>query len=70
MITTRYGTKIQIIKVLPSFKSNGREFQRVLTENIDERSVTWGLQRDMNVEDLVETSSGEIQREIEKVKNV
>ena len=67
-IKTRYGTEIAIIEILEPFRCDGKEIQRVLTENIDERSITYGLVRDMNVEDLIETASGEIEREIKKLK--
>jgi hypothetical protein len=67
-IKTKRGTEIAITEILEPFRCDGKEIQRVLTENVDEKSVTYGLTRDMNLEDLVETVPGEIDSEIRKLK--
>ena len=66
MIRTKHGTKIEIIALAESFYCDGKETPRVVTENIDEHSVTYGAIQTMNVEYL--EPKDEAQRVIEGLR--
>ena len=57
---TRHGTRVRIIRKLPSFQCNGQEVERVEVENIDGKSVTEGYVTDVNLHELIESKPGEI----------
>ena len=57
---TRHGTRVRIIRKLPSFQCNGQEIERVEVENIDKRSVTRWNTVDVNRDALIESKPGEI----------
>jgi len=67
MIRTRYGTAVRIIRKLPPFRCSGQEIGRVETENIDERSVTFGNIVDINLYELTEGWAGEIEKRMKEV---
>ena len=68
MIFTKHGTKIEIIGTYIPFKCSGKTYPRVVTENIDKRSVTsYGRVEIMLVENLVEKEEGEIEGAIEGI---
>ena len=66
MIRTKHGTKIEIIALAESFYCDGKETLRVVTENIDEYSVTYGAIQTMNIEYL--EPKDEAQRVIEGLR--
>lgn len=68
MITTKYGTRIEIIGTYTPFKSNGKSYPQVVTENIDEQSIMYGNVEIMLVENLREKRRGEIEEAIEKIR--
>jgi len=59
MIKTKFGSRVVIIDLFPSFG----DLERVSIEFIET-----GFQTFINVEDLIETNKGEIRREINKLK--
>ena len=69
MIFTKHGTKIEIIGTYIPFKCSGKTYPRVVTENIDKRSVTHGNVEIMLVENLVEKREGEIEEAIGGIGN-
>ena len=70
MIFTKHGTKIEIIGTYIPFKCSGKTYPRVVTENIDKRSVTsYGRVEIMLVENLVEKEEGEIEKAIKGIGN-
>lgn len=66
-IRTKAGTAVEILEVLPDFVSNGKRIRRVMIENIDEKSITWGLVTEANLDDLIPKKEAE--REYEKKKD-
>ena len=66
-IRTRYGTAVRIIRKLLPFRCSGQEIERVETENIDERSVTRGNITDINLYELIEGRTGEIEERMKEV---
>lgn len=69
MIVTKFGTLIEIIGTYIPFKCSGKVYPRVVTENIDERSVTYGQVEIMLVENLREKREGEIREAMEGIGN-
>lgn len=67
MIKTLWGTKVRILAILPDFISDGKRLKRILVENIDQKSKTWGLKREINIENLI--PQDKVEREIERLKN-
>ena len=65
-IRTLWGTRVDIIALAEPFRCDGKETERVVTENIDERSVTYGQEVIINVEYL--TPEGEVRRAMEGLK--
>lgn len=66
MIRTKAGTAVEVIEVLPDFVSDGKRLRRVMIENIDEKSVTWGMVTEANLDDLV--PKGGAEKEYEGLK--
>jgi len=66
MIKTRYGTAVRVIRKLPPLRCSGQEIERVEIENIDERSVTFGNVVDINLYELIEGRTGEIEERMKE----
>lgn len=66
MIRTLYGTAVNIIALEKPFCCNGQEIERVWTENIDEKSVTYGHITLINVENLIPRD--EVRKAIDRLK--
>ena len=66
MIRTKYGTKVEIIALAEPFRCDGKETPRVIVENIDEHSITYGAIQVSNVEYL--EPKDEVQRVIERLR--
>ena len=56
---TRHGTRVRIIADLPPFRCDGKDTPYVRIENIDPRSVTYGMVTDVPREMVVEDKKGQ-----------
>ena len=64
MIKTIGGTEVEIIDLLPPFKSNGKEIPQVRIRNVDPNSCTQGNEIDINLCYLLDSRPGEIEERI------